>query len=293
MWAKYDAFWQERDLQKSIGFSINVPLHLDRRRAALEQASAELARARSEQQRAEDQVRLSVVTAVERVREAHHLLSLSRERLLPAARDRVAAARAAYDTGQTSFLAVIDAERAVRDAELRTEEAIAQLSRRRAELDRAVGRLPVLSQEESNELPDALPTREPDRPRRHTSSIYCRGGLRTAEAGWPARQGRKPRSGETASAVTVATRPATPHTGKNELRFEVHDAAGTPVNDAEIDVRYDDHGGDGRHDRPARRRKRRRAALYRAEVDLEMSGTWRLAVQVKRPSAKRCTPRAR
>ena len=145
VWAKYDAFWQERDLQKSIGFSIYVPLRLDRRRAALEQASAELARARSEQQRAEDQVRLSVVSAVERVREAHHLLALSRERLLPAARDRVAAARSAYATGQTSFVAVIDAERAVRDAELAQEDAIAQLSRRGAELDRAVGRLPVLS----------------------------------------------------------------------------------------------------------------------------------------------------
>jgi len=145
VWAKYDSFWQERDLEPAVGFSLNVPLELGRRRAALEQADAELARARSEEQRVEDQVRLSVVSSVERVLEAHHLLELSRDRLLPAARDRVAAARAAYETGQTSFLALIDAERGLRDAELAYEDALTKLSRRRAELDRATGRLPVIS----------------------------------------------------------------------------------------------------------------------------------------------------
>jgi outer membrane protein TolC len=145
VWARYDTFWQERDLEPSVGFSLNLPLELGRRRAALEQANAELARAQSEEQRAEDQIRLSVTSAALRVHEAHHLLELTRDRLLPAARDRLAAARASYQTGQTNFLSLIDAERGMRDAELSYEEAVTTLSRRRAELDRATGRLPVLS----------------------------------------------------------------------------------------------------------------------------------------------------
>jgi len=145
VWARYDTFWQERDLEPAVGFSLNLPLELARRQAALEQANAELARAQSEQQRAEDQVRLSVVTASLRVHEAYHLFQLTRDRLLPAARDRLAAARASYQTGQTNFSALIDAERGMRDAELGYAEALTTLSRRRAELDRATGRLPVLS----------------------------------------------------------------------------------------------------------------------------------------------------
>jgi outer membrane protein TolC len=145
VWARYDTFWQERDLEPAVGFSLNLPLELARRQAALEQANAELARAQSEQQRTEDQVRLSVVTAALRAHEARHLFELTRDRLLPAARDRLAAARASYQTGQTTFSAVIDAERGMRDAELGYEEALTTLSRRRAELDRATGRLPVVS----------------------------------------------------------------------------------------------------------------------------------------------------
>jgi outer membrane protein TolC len=145
VWARYDTFWQERDLEPAVGFSLNLPLELARRRAALEQATAELARAQSEQQRTEDQVRLSVATATLRIHEAHHLFELTRDRLLPAARDRLAAARASYQTGQTNFSALIDAERGMRDAELGYEEALTTLSRRRAELDRATGQLPVLS----------------------------------------------------------------------------------------------------------------------------------------------------
>ena len=145
VWARYDTFWQERDLEPAVGFSLNLPLELARRRAALDQANAELARAQSEQQRTEDQVRLSVTTATLRMHEAHHLFELTRDRLLPAARDRLAAARASYQTGQTNFSALIDAERGMRDAELGYEEALTTLSRRRAELDRATGRLPVPS----------------------------------------------------------------------------------------------------------------------------------------------------
>ncbi len=139
VWGKYDRFWTERELRPSVGLALEIPLQLGRRRGALEEADAELERARSERERLEDEIGAEVADAVERVREQEHLEELLETQTLPAARDRVVAARAAYDTGQATFSAVIDAFRARLKAELASETALATLARRRAELLGAVG----------------------------------------------------------------------------------------------------------------------------------------------------------
>ncbi len=86
--------------------------------------------------------------------------------------------------------------------------------------------------------------------------------------------------------IRVASRPALVRTGHNELRFEVHTADGAPVDDAEITLRdamtmpgMADMTGQGRAERVG-------SGLYRAEVNLEMSGTWRLSVDAKRASGE-------
>ncbi len=135
----WDALWQERDLRPVVGVEIDLPLRLDRRRAALEEAHARLEGARREQERIEDEVRLGVASSVDRLREAQHLLHLSRDRLLPAARDQLEAARAGFEAGRVDFPALIEAERALRSARLGHEEALADVSRRAAELERATG----------------------------------------------------------------------------------------------------------------------------------------------------------
>jgi len=139
--AAYDRIWQERELQPMVGLQVNVPLRLARRRAALDEARAELERAKSERASVEDDVLLGVASGLDRFAEAHHIHELYRDRLLPATRDQVEAARAAFETGRTSFLAVIDAERNLRRVELGYEQALADASRRHAELERASGRL--------------------------------------------------------------------------------------------------------------------------------------------------------
>lgn len=139
LWGKYDRFWSESDQRPSIGIALNVPLQLGRRRGALDEANAELERARRERDRLADEIRADVATAAERVREQQHLEELLSTQTLPTARDRVVAARAAYDTGQTTFTAVIDAFRARLQAELAYETAIATLARRQAELFGAAG----------------------------------------------------------------------------------------------------------------------------------------------------------
>lgn len=138
----YNELWQEEDLQPFVGLQLNVPLQLGRRKAAVDEAKARLEAARSEHLAIEDEVRLGVQSGVDRLKEARHVERLYRDLLLPAARDQVGAARSGFETGRNSFLALIDAERNLLEVELGYEEALANLGRRRAELDRARGRVP-------------------------------------------------------------------------------------------------------------------------------------------------------
>jgi outer membrane protein, heavy metal efflux system len=137
----YDRYWDESELRPSVGLAMNVPLQLGRRSAAVDEADARLDQARSERLALESEVRLDVARGVEELAEAHHVLALIRDRQLPASRDYVEAARAGFESGRNSFLALIDAQRSLRSAELDAERALAEVSRRRAELDRALGRI--------------------------------------------------------------------------------------------------------------------------------------------------------
>jgi cobalt-zinc-cadmium efflux system outer membrane protein len=140
----WEGLMQESQLRPVVGLSIDLPIRIERRRAALAEARAELSGAKSERSALEDEVRFEVTNAVLRSDESRHVLHLLDHRLLPAARDRVAAARAGYETGRNGFDALIEAERELRDAELDRERALADLSRRHAELQRAIGALPGL-----------------------------------------------------------------------------------------------------------------------------------------------------
>jgi outer membrane protein TolC len=139
----WDGFWQEeeRELRTAVGLELELPIQIARRRAAVAEARAELAAAESQRTALEDDVRLEVATAAERLAEAHHLLEILESRLLPAARDGVAAARAGFVSGRNDFDTLIGAERSLREAELDRERALADLSRRHAELVRATGAL--------------------------------------------------------------------------------------------------------------------------------------------------------
>jgi outer membrane protein TolC len=144
----YEGSWQETPLRPFVGIELNLPIQLGRRYAALDEANALLARGRSRSRGLEDRVRFEVTAAVERLREAQHLLELSRDRLLPAALGRVGSARAAFETGQVGFLELVEAERALRAAEFGEHEAEASLSRRHAELARALGETVAIEEEQ-------------------------------------------------------------------------------------------------------------------------------------------------
>ncbi len=144
----YNSMWGQPEHRVTVGLSINLPIQLGRRRAATEQAQAELSRRQSELEKRADEVRVHVEQARVRAIEAGHVLTLYRERLIPVANDQLAAARSGFESGQNTFLAVIEGEKNLRTVELGAEIATADAHRRAAELWRAVGRLPWAKEEE-------------------------------------------------------------------------------------------------------------------------------------------------
>jgi cobalt-zinc-cadmium efflux system outer membrane protein len=127
-----------------VGVMLNLPLEFGKKSADRERARADLARARSAEDALSDAALRETVEARAALEEAARTVDVYRGRILPASRDQLAAARSGYEAGSTPFLNVIEAERALRTAELEAEEALADYHRAGADLDRATGRLAAL-----------------------------------------------------------------------------------------------------------------------------------------------------
>jgi len=147
----YNSMWNQSEHRWMVGAAINLPVRRKRIRAGVAEAQARLAQRENERRRLEDQVRAQVQQAYIRLQEAHHVVELYQSRLLPAARDQVKAAVSGFETSQNSFLAVIEAEKNQRTVELRHQESLAAVYGRQAELDRSVGRIPVVGSQPSQE----------------------------------------------------------------------------------------------------------------------------------------------
>jgi outer membrane protein TolC len=138
----YNSMWDMPEHRWMAGVSVELPLWRRRTAAAQREAEARLAAAEAALRHAEDEARGEVRQTHARLAESLRVATIYESRLLPPARDQVAAALAALTAGQASALTVLEAERGLRRAELGYAEALAALARRRVELDRAAGRLP-------------------------------------------------------------------------------------------------------------------------------------------------------
>lgn len=134
----YSSMWMDPEHRWMAGIAVDLPVRRKRIEAARNEAEARLAAARSERAALEDRVRAEIEEALARYHEILHHLQIQRDRLLPATRDQIRAARAGFEAGG-SFLAVIEAERNLREAEMREHELLAEAHRRRAVLDQALG----------------------------------------------------------------------------------------------------------------------------------------------------------
>lgn len=135
----YSSMWMDPEHRWMAGVAVALPVRRGRIEAARTEAEARLEQARSERAAAETRVRAEVREAWELLRESHHHLEIQRSRVLPATRDQVRAASTGFESGG-SFLAVIEAERNLREAELMEHEMLTEMHHRQAALDRALGR---------------------------------------------------------------------------------------------------------------------------------------------------------
>jgi outer membrane protein TolC len=140
----YNSMWDMPEHRWMVGLSFNLPVQRSRRGGAVDEANAMRAQYEADAARMSDMARTQVVVALKQLEESVHVLHLHEQRLLPVARDQVDAARAAFTTSRASFSAVVDAEKNLRTVELSEQMARADYDRRRAELDRALGRIPGL-----------------------------------------------------------------------------------------------------------------------------------------------------
>jgi outer membrane protein TolC len=137
--ASYNSMWNTGAHRWMVGLGLSLPVWRERVRAGVAAAEADLDATDQRLVALEDSIGAEVKTAVDRFEESRHVVALFTDRLLPAARDQVAAARSGFETGQVDFLAVIDAERNLRDIELGLALARAQYQQRLAQLQRTVG----------------------------------------------------------------------------------------------------------------------------------------------------------
>jgi cobalt-zinc-cadmium efflux system outer membrane protein len=144
----YSTMWAMPPHRFMVGLGINVPLPTEQRRAAVDEARANHARYESEIARMSDLARTQVFVDSRRLKQSHAVLELLETRLLPVARDQVDAARAGFVASQTTFPVVVAAEKHLRSVELERTLAQAECDRQRAELDRALGLVPGLQNEE-------------------------------------------------------------------------------------------------------------------------------------------------
>jgi outer membrane protein, heavy metal efflux system len=145
----YNSKWMAPDHRWAIGVSLNIPIQRGARRSAVGQAEARLRQDQLQLSALVDAIRAEVEQSRQHVLEAQHVVRLYQERLLPAARAQIDAARIGYETGRDSFQALVAAERSLRTLEIQYEESLVSLRQRRAELQRAIGHIPGLAGERS------------------------------------------------------------------------------------------------------------------------------------------------
>jgi len=120
-----------------LGFSI--PLWLNRIGAEVDEAEFRVRREQSRRRDLTNQVLDQVQRQYERVRVAARNEEIYRATLIPQTTERIAAARAGYQTGEVDFLTLIDSLRSLEQVRLMRDRAVRDYQQAAADLERAVG----------------------------------------------------------------------------------------------------------------------------------------------------------
>ncbi len=122
----------------SMGFS--VPIWVDRIEAEIGEMDAKVMREKSRRRDLTNRVYDQVQRAYEQTRVFAHTETIYRATLIPQTQERIAAARAGYETGQVDFLTLIDSLKSLEEVQLERDRAVRGYQRALADLERAIGR---------------------------------------------------------------------------------------------------------------------------------------------------------
>ena len=117
----------------------NAPWARGRLDARKAEATADIAAAQARRRAAENAVRLAVQDAYVRVKAAEQRAALLRTTVVPQSQQTLEVSRAAYQTDRVEFLALLDNQRVLLDAQLDYYRALSDLEQALADLERAVG----------------------------------------------------------------------------------------------------------------------------------------------------------
>lgn len=140
------AFQRFQNFQAKDGFgavvSVNVPFAFwtkPKYDAAVHEAAAGIAAAQADHQALENLTRFQIRDLLAQVRASWEVAVLYRTTVLPQAEESITAAQAGYRTGRTSFLDLIEADRALRGFQLAYWRALVERESRLAEVEQVVG----------------------------------------------------------------------------------------------------------------------------------------------------------
>jgi len=140
------AFQRFQNFQANDGFgavvSVNVPFAFwakPKYDAAVHEAAAGIAAAQADLQTLENLTRFQIRDLLAKVRASWEVAVLYRTTVLPQAEESITAAQAGYRTGRTSFLDLIEADRALRGFQLAYWQALVERESRLAEVEQVVG----------------------------------------------------------------------------------------------------------------------------------------------------------
>lgn len=140
------AFQRFQNFQANDGFgavvSVNVPFAFwtkPKYDAAVHEAAAGIAAAQADLHTLENLTRFQIRDLLAKVRASWEVAVLYRTTVLPQAEESITAAQAGYRTGRTSFLDLIEADRALRGFQLAYWQALVERESRLAEVEQVVG----------------------------------------------------------------------------------------------------------------------------------------------------------
>lgn len=122
-----------------VSMSVNVPLWLDARKAAVDEQSAKLRAARRSRAGLERQLRADLELALYNYEDAGRKIDLYKKTLIPKAKQALGVVVEAFMTGDGSALDLIDAEQTILELQLAYYRAVTDQAQRMAEMETLVG----------------------------------------------------------------------------------------------------------------------------------------------------------